>query len=100
VFSSGKPTYVRDINLLSEGVRPAISDLGLRAALIPPAESAYGVNAVLEFYSSDPVEFPAEWLSTGTGIAAQLGELIARKELERTIAARDLEERTIPPAGA
>lgn len=93
VFNQGKPTYIRDLNLLSEGVRPAVSDLGLRAALVLPTESAYGVNAVLEFYSLGPVEFPGEWLSAAGSIAAQLGELIARKELERVVADRDLEER-------
>jgi signal transduction histidine kinase len=93
VFKQGKPTYIRDLGLLSEGVRPAVSDLGLGAALIVPTESSYGVNAVLEFYSLWPVEFPSDWLSAAGSIAAQLGELIARKELERIVADRDLEER-------
>jgi signal transduction histidine kinase len=93
VYSSGKPTYVRDLGMLSAGVRPAVADIGFRAALVLPTASAESVNAVLEFYSTEPVDFPGDWLSAAGSIAAQLGGLIARKELERIVADHDLKER-------
>lgn len=93
VFHSGRPIFIGDVGSMSEGARPAVSDVGLRAGLILPTDSDYGVNAVLEIYSPERVEFPNEWLSTARSICAQLGELIARKELERAVADHDVKER-------
>lgn len=101
VLKTGRPSWVRDVRHQAKLFKRPVTDFGLRTALIVPAGTetivpgavSSDVKAVLEFYSNEALAFERDWLSAATSIGAQLGESIARIELERRLADSATQER-------
>jgi len=101
VFETGRPSWIRDVRQQASLFQRPVAAVGLRTALIVPAGTENivrtgaenDVKAVLEFFATDTLAFERDWLSAATSIGAQLGESIARIELERRLADSAIEER-------
>lgn len=93
VFETGRPSWIRDVRRTPRLFQRPVVEAGLRTALILPAGTEDDVKAVLELFATDTLGFERDWLSAATSIGAQLGESIARIELERRLADTAIEER-------
>jgi PAS domain S-box-containing protein len=85
VLETGEPVWFPDVSAVSEDVYPRTAlaaDVGLKAGLGVPVISDGEVTVILEFYMTDRREASDRLVETVTSVAAELGNLVARRQSE------------------
>lgn len=81
VWASKKPAWVRDLRFESQS-GSAVGQLDLHAAVVIPVLARDEAMAVIAFYMHAPRDEDAPLMELITTVAAQLGPMIQRKQLE------------------
>ncbi|QLD89457.1 PAS domain S-box protein [Natronomonas salina] len=85
VLESGEPVWFPDVTAVSEDVFPRsrlATETDLKAALGVPVVHDGELAVVLEFYMAEQREVDEHLVEVVTSIAADLGSLVARKQVE------------------
>jgi PAS domain S-box-containing protein len=86
VYSSGLPEWTRGIDRESETSRARLgADLGVETVAAFPILVGTEVVGVLEFFSEDVADPPAELLDAMASIGTQLGRVIERDRADRAL---------------
>jgi PAS domain S-box-containing protein len=86
VVALDQPMCVDDLMRCDDPRRFVAEKLGLRAALAFPVRACGEVAAVLEFFSSEPIERNDQFWDILPNLGIELGHVIERERLERAIA--------------
>lgn len=81
VWASKKPAWLRDLRFES-AASGIVQQLGLNAAVVIPVLARDEVVAVIAFYMHAPRDEDAQLMDLISTVAAQLGPIIQRKQLE------------------
>lgn len=86
VVQSGRPIAILDLAVCDDPRCFLAVPLGLRAALAVPVLAGDEVAAVLEFFSTEPVDRIDRFFEVVPNLGIELGHVIERERLERAIA--------------
>ncbi len=92
VAALNQPMLVDDYMQCDDPRRSIAARLGLRAAFAFPVNACGEVAAVLEFFSTEPIERDDRFLDIVPSLAIELGHVIERERLERAIAEATTEQ--------
>jgi two-component system CheB/CheR fusion protein len=86
VWETGEPLWPEDVRSDPRWLPEDVRVLAPRSAIFFPVEAHGRVEAVLAFYSDQPIEPEAPFLAVMTNVGIQLGHMLERKALERALA--------------
>jgi PAS domain S-box-containing protein len=86
VWESGKPDWVADVRLDPNFPRAEVArDAGLAAAMCFPVTSRHGTEALIEFFTTAPLEPRGPLLSTAASMGRRVGDALHRHRDEETV---------------
>ncbi|MDP8970247.1 MAG: EAL domain-containing protein [Actinomycetota bacterium] len=96
VLATGRPQWMRDVTRHPNFPRAgAAADIGVRGGFAFPVTVRGEVQAVLEFFSSQPEEMDEPLLEVMGHVGAQLGRVIERCRAEQALRAKERQTRQI-----
>jgi PAS domain S-box-containing protein len=90
-WASGKPEWITAIQMDTNFPRaPFAAEVGLKSAFAIPIEVGHQTLGVLEFFAPHVAKPDKALITTFSSLAAQIGQLISRKEAEQKLVKSDL----------